>query len=192
MILHINMHSTPQTQTAQSKDLDILQRIIHYEEMELETYHNTTDRLTEMDPDTFLYPIINNCNYFTQEQYKSMVHSEGKLSIIHFNSRSMYRQFDSIKDYFQLFTHPFNVIAISETWFNLERGIHFSLEGSELLYKNRNNKTAGGVALYIHRSLKFNIVQDMTIAIDELMECIIIEIQMETKKNVSCIYRTPG
>lgn len=124
------MHNTTLTQTAPKRDLDMLQRILHYKQIELETYQfNTSDFVTEIDPDDFLSSDVNDCNYFTQEQYVSMVKSEGKLSIIHFNSRSMYKHFDSIKYYLQTFTHPFSVIAISETWFSIERGIHFCLDG---------------------------------------------------------------
>lgn len=189
------MHNTTQTHSAQIKDMDILQRILHLEDLQLETFQqNTSDLITELDPDDFLCSAMNDCNYFSHEQYESLINFDGKLSLIHLNSRSMYKHFDSIKDYLLSFTHPFSVIAISETWFDIERGIHFNLDGYELIYNNRISKNSGGVALYIHKSLKFNIVPNMSTVIDGIMECLTIEIQFEQKSNVivSCVYRTHG
>lgn len=94
----------------------------------------------------------------------------------------------------QSFTHSFKIIAISETWFSCNRGINFTLNGYELLYVNRNDKTRGGVAFFVHQSIKFEVVQSMTLAVNGIMECLSIEIQNAKKKNiiVSCVYRTPG
>ena len=150
---------------------------------------------TEIDPDNnFLSSIINNCNYFTQEQYENSIKSVGKLSIIHFNSRSMYRNFNSIKEYLQQFTQPFSITAITETWFYIDKGIDFCLDDYELSYINRERKTGGGVALYIHKSIKCMVLTDMTCAIDGTMECLTAEINNGKKKNriISCVYRSPG
>ena len=167
------MHNSPNTQTTpmNNDDMDALQRSLYHQQMELETFeykeHNTMDLNTEIDPDNnFLSSIINNCNYFTQEQYENSIKSVGKLSIIHFNSRSMYRNFNSIKEYLQQFTQPFSIIAITETWFNIDKGIDFCLDDYELSYINRERKTGGGVALYIHKSIKCMVLTDMTCAID--------------------------
>lgn len=160
------MHNTQTTQRI-NDDMDMLQRILHHKQMDLATFeykeHNTTDLNMEIDPDNnFFSPIINDCNYFTQDRYVNSINSVGKLSIIHFNSRSMYKNFNSIKEYLQQFTHPFSIIAITETWFNIDKGIVFCLDDYELSYMNREKKMGGGVALYIHKSLKCMVRTDMT------------------------------
>uniref|UniRef100_A0A672FVC1 Reverse transcriptase domain-containing protein n=1 Tax=Salarias fasciatus TaxID=181472 RepID=A0A672FVC1_SALFA len=190
------MNNTPDAMTSSTNamDIDSLQRILCHQQLELETCefqeHNT---VADIDPDHFLSSMVNTCNYFTQEQYEN-VKSEGRLSIIHFNSQSLYAKFDSIKDFLQGFTHPFSIIAISETWFINERGINLTLEGYELTYLNREDKTRGGVAFLIHQSIKFDVVKSMTLAVHGIMECLTVEIYNEKKKNVfvSCVYRTPG
>ena len=59
---------------------------------------------------------------------------------------------------------------------------------------NRKNKNVGGVALYVDKSFNYKVVESMTTAVDDLLECITIDICMEKKKHVivSCIYRALG
>ena len=151
----------------------------------------------DIDPDNNFFLNINNdnkCCYYTDDQYNRDITSKGKLSIIHFNSRSMYANFNNIKEYVNTFTQPFNIIAISETWINTDKGIDFELNGYELRYNNRKNKGGGGVAIYVDVSLNFRVLDCMTTVVDNLLECITIEICKEKHKNViiSCIYRAPG
>lgn len=115
------------------------------------------------------------------------------MSIIHFNSRSLYTNFHNIKEYLSRLNKPFQGIAMSETWLSNEKGVDCELNGYELNYVNRENKKGGGVALYVDRRLNYKIVKNMT-NIDEEMEIIMVEIILEKKKNViiSCVYRAPG
>ena len=91
------------------------------DQQELKTFdyidYNSQDLEKDIDPDNnFFDTINNNCRYYTDDQYNKMIKSNGKLSIIHFNSRSLYANFNNIKDYLHRFSEPFNIIAISETW----------------------------------------------------------------------------
>lgn len=95
-----------------------------------------------------------------------------KLSIIHFNSRSLYENFNSIKDCLSQFKQPFSIIAISETWINSEKGADFDRESFELNYINREGKTGGGVAVYVDRNPKYKIVENMTTVNKHIFECI--------------------
>ena len=178
---------------------DTTQRILDHNNMELKTFqytdHNLRDIENDIDPDNNFFSNINdNCCYYTDEQYNQTIKTDNKLSIIHFNSRSMYANFNNIKDYLSQFTNPFKIIAISETWFNADKGMDFELDGYELNYINRKNKSGGGVAVYVDKNLNYRVVQNMSTAIDNLLECITIEICKEKNKNViiSCIYRAPG
>lgn len=55
------------------------------------------------------------CEYFTEEQFNNNVDMNGNSSVIHFNSRSLWKNINKIKELVHLFTE-FNVIAVSETW----------------------------------------------------------------------------
>lgn len=114
--------------------------------------------------------------------------------MIHFNSRSLYSNFSKIKDYLQQFQQRFSVIAISETWLSDNKDLQDGLEGYEMFWQNRVNKRGGGVALFVMSILKCKVIGNMTTVVDNLMECVTIEIEVEKSKNIliSCIYRTPG
>lgn len=58
------------------------------------------------------------------------------------------------------------------------------LNGLEPNHKNRSNKKGGGVALYVNNRLKYKIVENMTTAIDNVMECITVEICLEKRKSI--------
>lgn len=178
---------------------DTTQRTFDLDNMELKTFqytdHNVLDIENDIDPDNnFFSNITDNCCYYTDEQYNQTIKTDNKLSIIHFNSRSMYANFSNIKDYLNKFTKPFKIIAISETWIKADKGMDFELDGYELNHINRKNKSGGGVAVYVDKDLNYRVVENMSTAVDNLFECITIEICREKNKNViiSCIYRAPG
>ena len=192
-------HYTNTTHSSTSGGVTQLsQRIADYDQLELKsgeyTEYKSLDIENDIDPDNnFFSNIIDNCYYYTQEQYNQSIKAEGKLSIIHFNCRSMYANFSKIKKYLQQFTNQFNIITLSETWINMENGVDFEMEGYEFNYINRNNKGGGGVAVYVDSNLNYTMVESMTTVIDNLVECLTIEICMEMSRNVliSCIYRAP-
>ena len=70
----------------------------------------------------------------------------------------------------------------------------FEMDGYEFNYVNRRNKIGGGVAVYVNKNLNYKVIESMTTVIDNLLECITIEICKEKNKNViiSCVYRAPG
>ena len=178
---------------------DLSQRIANYEDVEIRTFqhsnYHTHDIENDIDPETnFFHSLNNDCRYYNEEQFNNTIKTSHKLSIIHFNSRSLYANFHNIKYYLGQFSQPFNIIAITETWINNERGMDFELEGYEMICKNRENKNGGGVALFVDKNLTYKVVENMSTVINDVFECVTIEILMEKKKNiiVSCMYRTPG
>ncbi len=54
----------------------------------------------DIEPDNnFFNSLNNNCCYYTEEQFNRAINKDGKLSIIHINSRSLYANFSNIKEY---------------------------------------------------------------------------------------------
>jgi len=151
------------------------------DKLELRTFqytnHSLLDLENDIDPENnFLSNINNDCCYYTEEQFNQSIKMDSKMSLIHFNSRSLYANFNNIKEYLKQFIKPFTIIAISETWINVDKGMNFELEGYEVNYVNRKNKSGGGVALYVDKTLNYKVVESMTTVIDNLLECITIEI----------------
>lgn len=129
-------------------------------------------QITQIDPDNFFFNSINNdCLYYTDEQYNNM-NKDGKLSIIHVNCRTLYANFTNIKGYLRQSKQPFNIIAISETWINTEKGLGFELEGYEFTHMDQQNKGGGGVAIYVDKNINFRILDNMTTTVNNLLECV--------------------
>lgn len=156
--------------------------------------HNLYE-LDDVDPESHVFNHFGDtCKYYTDDQVKNEVDITQTFSLIHFNSRSMYANFTEIKDLLDTFERRFKVIALSETWLTEKKGFDFYLEGYELFYANRANRRGGGVALFVDRNLRCRRVENMSTIINDLMECLSVEIELERKKKivVMCVYRTPG
>ena len=53
-----------------------------------------------IDPENHLFNSINyTCDYYTEDQFNDSVSLDNKLSLIHFNCRSLYANFTKIKEY---------------------------------------------------------------------------------------------
>ena len=106
------------TYSSTSGDIkQLMQRIMDNDKLELKsceyTDHKSLDIENDIDPDNFFFSNINdNCYYYTENQYNQSIKADGKLSMIHFNSRSMYANLKKIKSYLRRFTHQFNIITI--------------------------------------------------------------------------------
>lgn len=155
--------------------------------------HSAQDFDHDIDPDNNFFSNVCHSDYYSEEQF-NYVDMDRKLSLVHFNCRSMYANFDCIKEYLHQFTEQFNIIALTETWLNGDRGVNFNLEGYDLHYINRVNKSGGGVAIFIDHSVQFAVIEDMSFVIDDVLECVSIEICNNQRRNtiITCVYRTPG
>lgn len=111
----------------------------------------------DTDPENnLLLNILNNCNYYTDDQFNTTTNTENTISIIDFNSKSLYVNFQSIKHYLSQLSQPFNIIATTETW---GRGTDFEMDGYEMICKNRENKNGGGVALFVDKKFNYRVVE---------------------------------
>ena len=89
--------------------------------------------------------------------------------------------------------HSFDIIACSETWLYPNSSIP-ELEGYNCCHQPRKNKRGGGVAFYINNLFNFKTLDNYTTSIDDVLECLTVELIVSTGKNIvlSCIYRQPG
>ena len=83
-------------------DITLTPTIVGANKRELETFSYTDYKCQDMEEDidpenNFFNDIVDNCCYYTTDQYNRTVKVDNKLSIIHFNSRSLNANFNSIK-----------------------------------------------------------------------------------------------
>lgn len=155
----------------------------------LNTYDSLDYKMNEfgsdIDADKHLFNTVGNyCKYYSNEQSRE-INTDGAFTVIHVNSRSLYKNFDNIKELLSQFK-KFSVIAVSETWLDDEKGPEVEMVGYELFTLNRNRKKGGGVALYINSNFRSYLVDNMSTCIDGVMECISVEIILgDGKKNDS-------
>jgi hypothetical protein len=68
------------------------------------------------------------------------------------------------------------------------------MEGYDVFNLNRSSKKGGGVMIYVSKLLKCKKVINMSQEVNDIYECITIEIESTTSRNVivTCMYRAPG
>lgn len=133
-----------------------------------------------------------NCKYYTDDQFKELItNSQKGLSIIHFNCRSLNANFSNLETYLSELNYYFDIIGISETSSNPPL---YELKGYDVYHVDRKHKRSGGVAIYITSNIRYKVIDKMCTTIDDVLECISVELCMENKKNVivSCLYRQSG
>lgn len=76
----------------------------------------------------------------------------------------------------------FQVIAISETWLTIEKGVDFELEGYDNFCVNQKNKRRGGVAFYVQKEFQCKVIDSTVIA--DVMEILTTEIYFTKFKSI--------
>ena len=154
-----------------------------------------SDAMFNVDPDNHFHASIStDTKYYSDEQFVRDVKSKGDLSFIHFNARSLNRNFHKIKDSIDDLKLSFDIIAISETWAETDTIDGFTLNGYEAFHIVRGQRKGGGVALYVHRRFNCAIRAVQCKVVEQVFECVTVELDLKKRKNitVSCVYRTPG
>ena len=160
------------------------------------------DRLlqnTGLDPDENFFQ---NCygnlqsKYYDIEdfvsQFKDANASQAHFSSIHFNSRSIHKNFDQILNFLDLLKLDFDVIGLSETWLRDADKLP-NIPGYNSVCYNRRGKLGGGVGLYIKDSYSYFERPDL-VSDDDLCESVFIEICQSVGKNIviGTMYKPPS
>ena len=163
----------------------------------------------EIDTESLLYhDLPTHCRYYTSAQFSTNFSSASnnrpnKLSVIHFNARSLKANLSKIKDTIRSMEYKFQIIAISETWLNENNWDgnevtcnEVAFSGYKLYCNSRKNMQGGGVAIYVCESLLNNCqssnicLRNISYVDNDCFESIFIELQISKheKINVGCIY----
>ena len=149
----------------------------------------------DIDPDNEYFSKINiDCKYYTDRNFDCILKNINGLSLIHFNCRSIRKNFEGIKDYLNNVPVDFDVIALSETWeTSNECNDQYVLQGYNSFFVSRQTKIGGGVALFTKVNLQVKQIPDSCLSVDDVFDCVSIEIVNEGKNIVvCCIYRPPN
>ena len=101
---------------------------------------------------------------------------------MHLYCRSLISKFGMLKEYLHDLHHKFDIITISETWLNSSTDLSFfQLDGYDIYHLDRGNENGGGVAIHIQDTLIHSIINHMTYAIDDVLECLSVDVLLHKK-----------
>lgn len=67
-----------------------------------------------------------------------------------------------------------------------DREMDFSIEGFEFISQNRRNKHGGGVAMFIDSNYNYTVIENKTMVVDDILECLSVEIARFKKEKYDC------
>ena len=115
------------------------------------------------------------------------------FSLLHLNIRSLQCNASKLTDLFSNVNFKFSLIGISETWLN-DSSPSVDIDGYSFVHKGRENRSGGGVGLYVSSNLNFKLRCDLDFLESNVAESLFIEIVKPQGKNIvtGVIYRPPN
>ena len=171
---------------------------VKFEEISFDFFRNEDKDL--IDPDTNFFSQFNlhslNTPYVTCKT-KLEANIKSNLSMIHFNIRSIYKNFDNLKILLSTLSFDFKVICLTETWAksDIKHDSRFVLRNYKVVHQVRGDqKTGGGVCIYLHNSFSFKTCPKLCVNDSEHCEILSIEICSKLIKNsvINVVYRPPS
>ena len=172
--------------------------------VDIDDPNDSNDPLFDVNPDLNLNndPMLNlntACNslYYGDSDFSNLsANSMSDLRLLHLNIRSLPKNNDALTVYLSNMTLKFHVIAITETWLNSETcDLSFLSPDYEHVKKYRVTRKGGGVSLFVHKSLTFNVLPELSM-LNDAMESLFIEIPpastLEKPTVIGVMYRPPN
>ena len=148
------------------------------ESMLYDPFDNNQDggALDDLDPDDGYYNLQNvfnseTCKYQYPDQLSSRIHSwttQPNISILHHNVRSLRQNFTRFNTLLDTLDHTFSVLGLTETWLKSYNASLFNIDGYTHEFLTRENKTGGGVSLFINSDLSYVVRTDLNHQDDDI------------------------
>lgn len=136
--------------------------------------------------------ITSNCEYRIADD----VSSSGNLSVLHLNIRSLNKNHGNLKELLSAMMKnnvDVDFILLCETWLNDDNMSLIDIEGYNCLSINRNMSSGGGIAIYIKKCYKPEIVQELSVIVSGQYESLFVEIPVGKRKLLlGEMYRIPN
>ena len=152
----------------------------------------------DVDSNFFNTHDFTNTTYFTRETLKAMIKEniDISFSVLNLNIRSLKKNFESVKNLLVEINFCFKVICITESWCSDDPHTNnrYQLPNYLSIHQGRkNDKTGGGITIFIHKQLLYNIRHDLSVNDDDT-EALFLEIRNQKSKNIfiNTIYRQPS
>ena len=151
------------------------------------------------DPDENFFNAFSfkDSQYFAPEESTlNLSHfDKSSFSMLHLNIRSLQKNFDSLFNLLMTLKFEFRVICITETWCSDNSMNHnlFKLRQYKSIHQVRRTGKGGGIAVFFHESLTFNVRHDLSVSNADI-EALCIEVINKKSKNIliNTQYRQPA
>ena len=83
----------------------------------------------------------------------------------------MIKNFEALKELYLTIDFKFSIVSFSDTWvddISFSKNANFQLSGYQVLHQTRKNRKGGGVCVFVHEDLSFNIKEDLSINCDAI------------------------
>ena len=124
------------------------------------------------------------CKYYGEEELNERIVNPNSFSLIHFNARSLLKNFNAIISCVKNLNVNFDIIAGTETWLEDSDTNTFDIDGYQVVV---------GCSIYVINVVKFNIFKPLCTSCHDVFECVAIEVQTKSRNIiVGCVYRPTG
>ena len=114
------------------------------------------------------------------------------MTFLHFNCRSLKRNFEKLVCCLESINQPVSIIGISESWLKKQDDNYINLSHYSFVGNSRTTKKGGGVGIYIYDTLTFKRRTDLEV-FNDTIEGVCIEILGKGKSYiVLVVYRPPN
>ena len=115
--------------------------------------HSTVN--PEFDPDTNYFESISSLNtkYFAVNQTETFVSNidSESFTVLHFNIRSIKKNFEIFQEFFKDLNFNFSAICLSDTWcesIDATKNCNYKLNRHRSFHKVRNKRKGGGLCIF--------------------------------------------
>lgn len=118
------------------------------------------------------------------------------ISIMHFNTRSLPKNFDDMVNFLSLTNHHFSLICLLETWLSADDDNMFSIPGYRAEFFHRLGDYHGGSAMFISNALSYKRRTDIAFSVSKC-ESVWLEfdrnfLPSNKRTIIGSIYRSPS
>lgn len=105
--------------------------------------------------------VLSSSSSWANTLLKHLLEQTLAFSLVHLNTRSLWRHYDDLVAFLSIVKHSFFVICLSETWLSADEGHLYALPGYESEYCHRVTNRGGGYGVLITSSIPYKRRQDL-------------------------------
>ena len=169
----------------------------NYTELDLRYLYERTTQYENIETNHFNLADINS-NYYDVNDIlpDKFSHNNFQCKVLHLNIQGLSSKFDQLQTLLSELSDAhveIDYILLCETFVNDDNAHLFKQPNYNFIYKNRNIKSKGGVAIFIRDNIQYNLREDLSIFTEGEFESIFIEsINNGQTSIVGEIYRIPN